>query len=148
MLTETLSQLFNRDLLRLHQEIGLYQEEHTLWQVLPGTANSGGNLCLHLVGNLRTYIGAALGGVAYTRNREQEFARKNVPRQELLTQVQQTIDVVDQTLAGLPDSALEQEYPLLVLAAPTSTEYFLVHLLAHLSYHLGQINYHRRRLEA
>jgi len=28
-----------------------------------------------------------------------------------------------------------------------TTEYFLLHLLGHLNYHLGQISYHRRLLD-
>lgn len=55
--------------------------------------------------------------------------------------------IVDETLRKLPANSLQQEYPLLVFAEKTSTEFFLVHLTAHLSYHLGQINYHRRLLD-
>ena len=47
----------------------------------------------------------------------------------------------------LTEEDLQKEYPLLVLPQKTSTGYFLVHLAAHLSYHLGQINYHRRLLD-
>ena len=61
--------------------------------------------------------------------------------------VAETENIVDETLHTLPVTALQQEYPLLVFAEKTSTEFFLVHLAAHLSYHLGQINYHRRLLD-
>ncbi|WP_311136525.1 hypothetical protein [Hymenobacter cellulosilyticus] len=57
MLTETLRQLFGRDLNRLHQEITQYQDEACIWHTEKAITNSAGNLCLHLVGNLRTYIG-------------------------------------------------------------------------------------------
>ncbi len=147
MLINILRQLFARDLNRLHQEIGLYHDEARIWQVEKGIANSAGNLTLHLVGNLKTYIGAQLGGVAYARDRDQEFALKGVPRAELLRQVAETRDVVDQALSQLETSALAAEYPLLVFEAKTTTEYFLVHLAGHLAYHLGQIDYHRRLLD-
>ena len=147
MLTETLTTIFQRDLTKLYSEIEQYKSEEKLWTTEKSIANSAGNLCLHLVGNLKTYIGATLGGFAYTRNRELEFSLKGMPKAELLAMVAETKTIVDETLRKLPASALQQEYPLLVFAEKTSTEYFLVHLAAHLSYHLGQINYHRRLLD-
>src|SRR6476469_1333564 len=147
MLLETLRQLFARDLHRLQQEIELYTDEQRIWHVEQGIANSAGNLCLHLVGNLTTYISAELGGVAYTRNRDQEFSLKGVPRAELLGQISKTRDEVDQALSRLPAGALATEYPLQVFEAKMTTEYFLVHLATHLAYHLGQVNYHRRLLD-
>jgi hypothetical protein len=47
-------------------------------------------------------------------------------------------------LETLKPSILETEYPEKVYDYPMTTGYFLIHLTAHLSYHLGQINYHRR----
>ncbi|MCR5886230.1 DUF1572 domain-containing protein [Hymenobacter sp. J193] len=147
MLPDTLRLLFRRDLNRVLQELTQYRDEETIWHVEKGIANSAGNLSLHLVGNLRTYIGAELGGVAYTRHRELEFSLKNVPRQELLEKVAETRDIVDASLRTLSPEVLTQEYPLLVFEQKTSTEYLLVHLTTHLAYHLGQINYHRRLLD-
>lgn len=147
MLTETLASIFKRDLSKLYSEIEQYKSEERLWATEKSIANSAGNLCLHLVGNLKTYIGAGLGGFAYTRNRELEFSLKDLPKAELLAMVAETENIVDETLRTLPVTALQQEYPLLVFAEKTSTEFFLVHLAAHLSYHLGQINYHRRLLD-
>ncbi|MBR7208915.1 DUF1572 family protein [Microvirga sp. STS02] len=148
MLLDTLRQLFARDLNRLQQEIELYEDEHRIWHVEQGIANSAGNLCLHLVGNLTTYISAELGGVAYTRDRDGEFSQKNIPRPELIQQIEKTRAEVDQALSRLPVSALPAEYPLQVFENKTSTEYFLIHLATHLGYHLGQVNYHRRLLDA
>ena len=147
MLIETLRQLFTRDLNRLQQEIGLYEEEERIWHVEASIANSAGNLALHLVGNLKTYVGEQLGGVPYARDRAQEFALKGLSRPELLRQISETRTVVDQALAALPASALPAEYPLLVFESKMTTEYFLVHLATHLAYHLGQVNYHRRLLD-
>lgn len=147
MVTETLAALFKRDLTKLYTEIEQYNSEEKLWITEQSIANSAGNLCLHLVGNLKTYIGAELGGFAYTRNRELEFSLKGVPKAELLAMVAETRTIVDETLRTLPATSLQQEYPLLVFTEKTSTEYLLIHLVAHLSYHLGQINYHRRLLD-
>ena len=147
MIIETLQKLFKRDLEKLKQEISLYREEKDLWVTDKGIANSAGNLCLHLAGNLNTYIGAEIGKTGYTRNRDLEFSQKNVPRQELIKMIENTITVVEDGLNKLNEDDLEKEYPLLVFKEKTSTGYFLIHLTVHLGYHLGQVNYHRRLLE-
>lgn len=147
MLTETVKTLFNRDLNKLKSEIGSYKNEAILWVVDKSIANSAGNLCLHLIGNLNTYIGATLGGSNYIRNRELEFSLKDIPKQELINMIEATITVVNETLGKITEEQLNSEYPMLVFQEKTSTEFFLVHLTTHLAYHLGQINYHRRLLD-
>jgi uncharacterized damage-inducible protein DinB len=147
MLVTPLKTLFNRDLNRLKKEIELYQNEKVIWLIEKGIANSAGNLCLHLIGNLNTYIGAELGNTLYTRNRELEFSLKDIPRNELIKKIEATIIVVDAALDKLTDKEMKNEYPLLVFENKTSTAHLLVHLATHLAYHLGQINYHRRLLD-
>ncbi|RZL29695.1 MAG: DUF1572 domain-containing protein [Pedobacter sp.] len=147
MLAETLKLLFNRDLRKLKVEIESYRNESNLWLVEPEIANAAGNLCLHLIGNLNTYIGATLGGTNYVRNRPLEFSSKNIPQKELVSKIEETMLIVENTLEKVTEKDLASEYPLLVLEDTTSTAFFLVHLATHLSYHLGQINYHRRLLD-
>ena len=147
MLIKILKKLFSRDLNKLKSEIELYQNEKAIWLIEKSIANSAGNLCLHLVGNLNTYIGAELGNTNYIRNRELEFSSKDIPRNELIKKIEDTIIIVDSSLEKLTDEQIKNEYPVLVFDAKTSTEYLLVHLTTHLSYHLGQINYHRRLLD-
>ncbi len=147
MLIDTLKELYTRDLDRLKQEIKLYEDEDKLWYVEEGISNTGGILCLHLIGNLNTYIGAALGKSGYVRNTPAEFSLKDIPREKLLEKIEETKLVVIQTLDGLTEAELAAEYPVLVFEEKTSTEYLLVHLTTHLTYQLGQINYHRRLLD-
>jgi hypothetical protein len=147
MLVTTLKAIFSKDLQRLRTEINLYNDENALWLVEKNIANSGGNLCLHVIGNLKTYIGKEIGKIDYVRDRDAEFSSKNVPRSELIKRLDETIAVVDLSLDRLTPEGLAGEYPIRVLEGKTSMEYFLVHLAAHLSYHLGQINYHRRLLD-
>lgn len=148
MLIQTLKSLFNRDLHKLKSEIEQYQHEEKLWYVEKAITNSAGNLCLHLIGNLNTYIGAELGKTGYVRHRELEFSSKNIPKAELVRMVEETIKVVNTALDHVTEKELEDEYPILVFAEKTTTEYLLVHLATHLTYHLGQINYHRRLLDS
>lgn len=147
MLTYTLKTLFSRDLAKLKQELELYNNEENIWRVDKNILNSAGNLSLHLVGNLNTYIGAELGNTGYIRNRPAEFSLKNIPRHELLSKIEQTIEILEATLGSLTPDQLNGEYPQPVLDGKVTTEYFLIHLAMHLSYHLGQVNYHRRLLD-
>ncbi len=147
MLIETLILLYKRDLESLKKEIGAYCNEAALWRVDRDIANSAGNLCLHLIGNLKHFIGAQFGQTGYVRQRDLEFSTKDVPRGELAKMIEETIVAVEKGLRAVSDEQLRAEYPLLVFAEKTSTEYMLVHLATHLSYHLGQINYHRRLLD-
>ncbi|SEK39285.1 Protein of unknown function [Chitinophaga rupis] len=147
MQIQVLKQLFQRDLNKLKQEISAYQSEQQLWIVEKNIPNSAGNLCLHLVGNLKHFFGKVLGGTDFVRDRPSEFALKDIPKAVLVQQVEETIAVVDTTLDKLTEEDLEKEYPIVVFEEKMSTGYFLVHLAMHLSYHLGQVNYHRRLLD-
>jgi uncharacterized damage-inducible protein DinB len=147
MITQSLKSLYTRDLNKLKTEIESYQNEEALWKVDKDILNSGGNLCLHLIGNLKHFFGAILANSGYVRNREEEFSLKNIPKSELIQQVEETLNVVISTLDQLSEEDLAKEYPIEPLGYKMTTEYFLIHLFGHLSYHLGQINYHRRLLD-
>ena len=147
MLIDTLKIIFSRDLLKLKAEIELYKDEKNIWITDKNIANSGGNLCLHLIGNLNTYIGREIGKTEYIRNRDLEFTQKDVARTDLINKIDDTVAVVQNALSKLTEQELNKEYSLLVFDKKTSMEYLLVHLATHLSYHLGQINYHRRLLD-
>ncbi|AJW65216.1 hypothetical protein VO54_03791 [Elizabethkingia miricola] len=144
---ETLQILFKRDLLKLKTEIESYQSEENIWKISQHISNSAGNLCLHLIGNLNHFIGAITSKTGYIRNRDAEFSLKDVPRTQLTKMIDNTILVIENTLNNLNEDDLKKEYPLVVFEGKMSTEFFFTHLTAHLSYHLGQINYHRRLLE-
>ncbi len=87
MITSALSELFERDLQKLKTEMELYKNEDNLWVLKKGISNTAGNLCLHLVGNLNHFIGATLGKSGYVRYRDDEFSLKNIPRQDLLINI-------------------------------------------------------------
>jgi uncharacterized damage-inducible protein DinB len=146
MMIETLKTLFNRDLNRLKSEIEQYQNESDIWKVQKGITNSAGNLCLHLVGNLNTYIGNVFGKTNYVRNRELEFSLKNITKSELIKKIEETIDLVENALDQMSEEEFKKDFPLLVFKNKMTTEFMLIHFTTHLAYHLGQINYHRRLL--
>ena len=139
--------ILQRDLDGLASEIRLYPDDESLWRVVPGCPNAGGNLALHLVGNLRHFIGAKLGHTSYQRDREAEFSARGASRQELLMLVAAAKAEVSATLSALDQSALDV---MMTLPGPgdrvATTGIWLMHLVAHLGYHLGQIDYHRRTI--
>ena len=147
MITNTLIELFERDLQRLKNEIELYKDEENLWVLKEGISNTAGNLCLHLPGNLNHFIGATLGNTGYVRHRDDEFSLKNIPRQDLVINIANCILVVRNTFSELSDADMEKDFPLEKHGTIVSNMHMLMHLYAHLSYHLGQINYHRRLLD-
>jgi len=143
-MTEIITSLFERDINKLIEELMLYKNEETIWKIKEGITNSGGNLTLHLLGNLNHFIGATLGNTGYIRERDKEFSLKNVPRRQLVEDLKKVNEIVKDTLMRLSDGDLEKDFPVPLNDKTLSTSFVLLHLLMHLSYHLGQVNYHRR----
>ncbi|HKK76860.1 MAG TPA: DinB family protein [Saprospiraceae bacterium] len=146
MALSSLRPLFRRDIHKLYREVDAYAKEEELWIVDQKISNSAGNLALHVVGNLNHFVGAQLGNTDYQRDRDFEFHGKGVPKGELLEQIESTQEMVDQVLSRISPDQLDEDYPIEVFNKKMTTEFFLIHLLGHLNYHLGQINYHRRLL--
>jgi uncharacterized damage-inducible protein DinB len=143
-LVMTIRAILLRELRAVRREIEAYPDQAALWTVPPGIGNSAGNLALHLAGNLRHFIGARLGDTGYVRNRDAEFARRNVDRGEILEELDAARSAIEQAFDGLTDATLTAAYPEQIAKATVRTDEWLVHLVAHLGYHLGQIDYHRR----
>ncbi|RZS90616.1 DUF1572 family protein [Aquimarina brevivitae] len=138
---------FENDLNQVIAELELYQKEENIWRVEQNIANSAGNLCLHLIGNLHTFIGKEIGKTNYVRNRALEFSQKDVSRTTLIISIKDTIAMVKTSLHAITEEDLKKDYPIMKFSKVESIEYLLVHLIKHLAYHLGQINYHRRLIE-
>ncbi|MFK7000111.1 DinB family protein [Flavobacterium oreochromis] len=148
MLLPSLQYLFLRDLDKLKTEIESYSDETKLWKIDKNISNSAGNLCLHLIGNLNTYIGRTLGNTNYIRERDLEFSKKNIPKEELLHAIETTKKMIQSTLNKLDETDLEKTYPMEMNYPIKTTYHLLIHLTIHLSYHIGQINFHRRLLDS
>ena len=144
MLSDELAALYARDLTRLAQELRAFPDTASLWQVAPGVTNSAGTLALHLEGNLREYIGRLVGGIAYQRDRPLEFSARGVEQDELVRRIEAVCVLVPRIIGGVPVPVLDATYPERYDHAPIVTRQFLIHLLGHLNYHLGQIDYLRR----
>jgi uncharacterized damage-inducible protein DinB len=141
---KSIQEVMLRDLDKLAEEISLYPTEESVWKTAEGITNPGGNLCLHLCGNLQHFIGTIIGKSDYKRNRDAEFSTRDVPKSSLLSEIEKTKSAILSSLPKVTENQMEEIYPLEVFGRPMTTGYFLVHLSAHLGYHLGQVNYHRR----
>ncbi len=141
--TDVIRATLVRDLDTLDALIRSYPREEQLWVTNDSVRNSAGTLALHLAGNLRAFIGRQLGDDGYVRDRDGEFSRRDVPRSELLAEIKSAREVVNRVLSDLDDAAIEAARPELA-KLPMHGVAYLLQLTAHLSYHVGQIDYHRR----
>ena len=146
MLNKILAANYERDLRKLIEEVNLFEDEESIWRIQGAVRNSAGNLVLHLLGGLNHLIGATIANTGYVRDRNQEFMLKGVARKELVPQLEALIETINKTLNGLTLEDMEAPYPILFDEPGTSVQYVLIQLLAHLNYHLGQVNYLRRLL--
>ena len=137
-----------RDLQALEREIEAYPDDASLWLTPPGIGNSAGNLALHLAGNLRHFIGATLAGSSYVRDRDAEFATNGLSRTQLIEEVRAAVSELQLAFDKIDDETIGSVFPLPVgpQAKRVRTSDWLVHLAVHFTYHLGQIDYHRRLL--
>jgi uncharacterized damage-inducible protein DinB len=146
---EAIRDLLVRDLQRLQRQIDLYPTEESLWRVEGEIINSAGVLATHVAGNLLHYVGAVLGGSGYVRDRPAEFEPSPRSRDELLAQLREAQAQVEAVVPAIPEDVLLDVYP----DPPEpfrgrTTLWFLMHLTTHLSWHLGQVDYHRRILRS
>ena len=146
MLNIILAGFYERDLNKLIDEINLFKSEEDLWKTNGMIANSSGNLVLHLIGGMNYLIGTHMAQTGYVRDRDKEFTTKGIERDSLVSQLKDLIILIKGTLLSLSPEQMEAEYPLVFDDAKRSHTYLLVQLLAHLNYHLGQVNYLRRSL--
>jgi GTPase Era involved in 16S rRNA processing len=129
MLNEVLSQHYEQGLNKLKTEIEQYENEADLWKTGGEIPNSAGNLCQHLIGNLNHFFGAVLGGTDYVRDRDAEFSTKEISREQLVRDIEETLPVVKSTLEKLTEEDFSKTYPIEVLGHPMTTEYFLTYLV-------------------
>ena len=143
-IAKTIQQLLHRELAGVRRSVEAYPDEESLWVHPKGLPNTGGNLALHIAGNLQHFFGARLGSTGYVRDRESEFTRRDVPKKELLAGLDAASKAIDAGLGSISPDAWLKTYPEQVGGRTMSTELFAIHLLSHLAYHMGQLDYHRR----
>lgn len=125
---------------KIEQAVAPLSEDQLWWR---GTeaSNSIANLLAHLHGNLSQWVLTGLGGRAFERHRDEEFAARPGPgaatKTELLATLATTVARCRETVRGLAAEELArvrkiQKYELDGYRA-------LFHTVEHMSYHTGQI---------
>ncbi|MCC6771742.1 MAG: DUF1572 family protein [Gemmatimonadaceae bacterium] len=142
MTATDLTPIMLRDLASLRAEVLAYPDDVSPWVLPQGAPNSGGTLVLHLCGNLRHFVGALLGGSGYVRDRDAEFNGRGLTRPELVAQIDTTVDEVGRALRSVEEARLDGT--MVIGPVTVSARRGLMHLAVHLTYHLGQLDYHRR----
>ena len=141
---EWIATVMTRELKALRREVESYPSDAKLWESAEGITNPGGNLVLHLAGNIQYFVGAVLGGNGYKRYRDAEFGSRDLPKTELLREIDGALAAVETGMSKVNDADLKQPFPEAVGGVTPTTGAFLAHLAVHLGYHLGQVDYHRR----
>jgi hypothetical protein len=141
-------ELFIKNLTSLKEEISSYKNESDIWKLAGGISNTPGNLCLHLCGNLQHYIGALIGKSGYVRNRDAEFSKKNASLHDLLLEINITEEIITSVFDALDEKDLSKPFSDKTFGENSSNANAVLQCAVHFTYHLGQINYHRRILSA
>jgi uncharacterized damage-inducible protein DinB len=144
MLSTEIADLYARDLQRVTQELRAFPDTDSLWKTAPGVTNAAGTLALHLEGNLREFIGRHVGQIDYTRDRPHEFSARGVAQDELIARIEAVRDLIPTVISRLSDGDLAAMHTDPIVGRPSSVQMILIHMHAHLNYHLGQIDYLRR----
>ncbi len=102
---------FSPTLQLLKKGINLYKDEDRLWVIKISISNGRGKLCLHLIDNLNYFIDTTLDTTFYLRHRDDEFSLKNVLRLDLLTNTDNCIIIVKNTILTITEADLEKKFP-------------------------------------
>lgn len=144
---DTYKQLYIDFLNALKSEISSYRNEENIWKLEGEISNTPGNLCLHICGNLNHFYGAVIGNTGYIRERELEFSQINVAREELIKGIDDTKNMMEKIFDGLTLNDVNKIYPIDKFGNNVTYGFIFSRLISHLTYHLGQINYHRRIID-
>ena len=111
-----------------------------IWWRPHRTANSVGNLVLHLEGNVRQWMVSGLGGTPDTRQRQREFSsRGSAGSRALLERLRRTVAKACRVLDQLSREDLARVYAIQGLRV-TGLE-AVSHVTEHFALHCGQIIY-------
>src|SRR5215813_5499906 len=122
---------------KIERCVTLLNDEQIWWRA-NAASNSIGNLLLHLSGNVRQWIVVGLGGAVDERDRDAEFAQRDIiARDELLTHLRETLREAEETLVRFDDERLLDKFT--IQGLETSALAAIMHVVEHFSMHTGQI---------
>lgn len=142
---KAVKEILYTDLETLKSELTAYPSEEMIWQVLPGTTNSAGVLFVHLTRSLRHFIGSSFGQSGYLRKRDEEFTVRNRSLKDMLAEFDILRKELNAAFENIDPNTLDNDFPLTWREGKYyPTHFMLIRMIAHVNYHMGQVNYHRR----
>ncbi len=142
---EAVHDILFSDLETLRAELLAYPEEDIIWKVLPGTTNSAGVLFVHLTRSLRHFIGSSFGQSGYLRQRDEEFLVRDIPVADMIAEFDIMIKELKTAFGNIDPKKLDNDFPVTWREGKFyPTHFMLMRMIAHVNYHMGQVNYHRR----
>ena len=112
--------------------------DEQIWWRANEESNSIGNLILHLCGNARQWIICGVGVQPDNRDRDSEFAQRDViARDELMSLLRSTLSEVQHTLQTLDPTVLLEHRK--IQGYDVELLYAIFHVTEHFSMHTGQI---------
>ena len=115
-----------------------------VWAPGPGGANAIGTLAHHLSGNLRHYLGAGALQDGYKRDRQAEFADREVPPDRLADALREAAGIARRALESVDAERWAAPHTAPDGRAWDSLGDHVIMLLAHFAYHAGQVDYAAR----
>lgn len=146
LIEEAKRRLFHDSQPRIHKCFAQLTDEE-IWRRPNAETVSMGNLVLHLCGNVRQNIVAAIGGAPDLRQRSKEFDERGpIPKAQLLGLLDETMAAAKDALDRMdPHSFLETHRVQVYTETALS---IVVHVVEHFSYHVGQITWYTKALKA
>lgn len=115
--------------------------EEELWRRPSPKGNSVGHLVLHLIGSTRLFLGRAVGGSDFVRDRPGEFSFEGtLPRAELLRRLEEALGEAQAVFASLSPERLQQTTQR-APGGPYSVLALILRVSHHWAVHTGQIVY-------
>jgi len=141
---KTYKEQFIKNLNALKDELLQYENESDIWKKIGTTKNAPANLALHICGNLKHNFGAEIAQNGYVRNRDLEFTKGNISRDEVIAEIDSTIEMIEPVIDNFVFADILKPFPGEAFGEGQTIGSVITRLAMHLGYHLGQINYHRR----
>ena len=111
-----------------------------IWWRPHETANSAGNLVLHLAGNIRQWVVSGVGGAPDHRDRAAEFARREpLSRAELVARITEAVMEADGVIGSTDPASLGERRE--VQGRRVTLFQAIYHAVEHFGMHTGQIIY-------
>ncbi len=115
-------------------------DDKQFWYRPSMKSNSVGIILQHLTGNLKQWVGEALGGLEYKRNRPLEFEdKRQKPKDEMLKDFSNLGKTVQDVIAKISRDSLQS--PRHIQGSDETVLSALLHAATHLNLHSGQITF-------